>query len=97
MPFRFHPLYSIRLFLSLPPSRNSDPGLNSRLFSPLPTAVRALLYLSREDFSPFFSATRVELHGCVTVWRIYQNTCFPSLLALLAGFSCYTPVSIISF
>ena len=33
---------------SLPPSRNSDPGSHSRLFSPLPTTVRALPFFYRE-------------------------------------------------
>ena len=30
------------LLFSLPPSRNSDPGSHSRLFSPLSTTVRGL-------------------------------------------------------
>ena len=35
------------------PCRKSNPGSHSRLFSPLPTAVRALHFFSREDFSFF--------------------------------------------
>ena len=33
----------------VPPSRNSDPGSHSRLFSPLPTAVRALHFYREKD------------------------------------------------
>ena len=42
--FLFHFILCIRfsLLFSFPPSRNSDPGSHSRLFSPLPTSVRAL-------------------------------------------------------
>ena len=46
----FHLLY-LPFFFSLPTSRSSDPGSHSRLFSPLPTAIRALPFLSREHFS----------------------------------------------
>ena len=35
------------LLFSLPPSHNSDPGSHSRLFSPLPTTVRALHFIAR--------------------------------------------------
>ena len=41
-------------FYSLPPSRNSDPGSHSRLFSPLPTTVRAL-HFYREKISALSS------------------------------------------
>ena len=41
-------------FFSLPPSRNSDPGSHSRLFSPLPSTVCALL-CSREKISALSS------------------------------------------
>ena len=41
----FHPISYLRpSILSLPPSRNSDPGSHSRLFSPLSTTVRALSF-----------------------------------------------------
>ena len=44
-----HPIYYLRpSFFPLPPSRNSDAGSHSRLFSPLPTTVRAL-HLYREE------------------------------------------------
>ena len=33
--------------------RNSDPGSHSRHYSPLPTTVRAYIFLSREGFSTF--------------------------------------------
>ena len=39
--------------LSLPDSRNSDSGSNSRVFSPFPTTMRCLGYLSHKNFSPF--------------------------------------------
>ena len=44
-------MLSSLLFFCLPPSRNSDPGSHSRLFSPLLRFVPCIL--SREDFSPF--------------------------------------------
>ena len=49
------PFIIFALLFSLPPSRNSDPGSHSRLFSPLPTTVPALRFL-REKISalPFF-------------------------------------------
>ena len=47
-------------FYSLSPSRNSDAGSHSRLFSPLPTTVRAL-HLFRENISALLSSTRAEL------------------------------------
>ena len=46
---------------SFPPSRNSDPGSHSWLFSPFPTTVRAL-HFYREKISALPSSTRrVEL------------------------------------
>ena len=42
--FFFIPFIMFALLFSLPPSRNSDPGSYSRLFSPLVTTVRALHY-----------------------------------------------------
>ena len=42
------------LLFSLPPSSNSDPGSHSRLFSPLPTTVRAL-HFYREKISELSS------------------------------------------
>ena len=52
-------LLSSPLF-SLLPSRNSDPGWHSRLFSPLPITVRALHFIARmcQLFLP--SSTRVD-------------------------------------
>ena len=44
-PFR---LVSSPLFFFLPPSRNSDPRSHSRLFSPLPTTVRALHFIAKK-------------------------------------------------
>ena len=42
------------LLFALPPSRNSDPGSHSRLFSPPTHYGSCLAFLSREDFSSFF-------------------------------------------
>ena len=53
--FLFHPIYIFfALLFSLPPSRNSDPGSHSRLFSPPPHCGSCLAFLSRADFSSFF-------------------------------------------
>ena len=55
--FLFFPISCIifALLFSLPPSRNSDPGSHSRLFS-RPTHYGSCLafFFSREDFSSFF-------------------------------------------
>lgn len=55
--------YSLGLSFSLPPiySRNSNPGSQGRLFSLLPTTVRAFFCFARrvQDLPP--SSTRVEL------------------------------------
>ena len=68
-PLFFLFLFSSRLFffalLSLSPhSRNSDPGPQSRLFSPLPTTVRAFIFIAR----------RVHIHMykrvIVTIWSL---------------------------
>ena len=48
------PLITFALLFSLPPSRNSDPGSHSRLFSPPHTTVRALLF-DREKISALSS------------------------------------------
>ena len=47
-------LLCLSFFFSLPPSRNSDPGSHSRLFSPPLHYGSCLAFLSREDFSSFF-------------------------------------------
>ena len=49
------------LLFSLPPSRNSDPGSHSRLFSPPTHYGSCLAFLPREDFSFLPSLTRVVL------------------------------------
>ena len=48
------PLIIFALLFSLPPSRNSDPGAHSRLFSPFPTKVRAV-HFRREKISALSS------------------------------------------
>ena len=45
-------------FYSLPPSRNSDPGSHSRLFSPPTHYGSCLGFLSRGDFSSFLVDSR---------------------------------------
>ena len=48
------PFVIFALLFSLHPSRNSDPGSNSKLFSPPTHYGSCLAFLSREDFSSFF-------------------------------------------
>ena len=48
------PFTIFALLFSLPPSRNSDPESNSRLFSPPTHYGSCLAFFSREDFSSFF-------------------------------------------
>ena len=51
-----------RTTLALPPSSNSDPGSHSGPSFPLPTTVRAFIFIARriQHFLP--SSTRVELY-----------------------------------
>ena len=66
------PFIIFALLFSLHPSRNSDPGSHSTLFSPLPTTVctvGALPFLSREDPSSFFP--RRLASSCVRLY-FYQ-------------------------
>ena len=51
--FFCHLIYYLRPSFSLPPSRNSDPGSHSRLFSP-PHYGPCLVFLWREGFSLIF-------------------------------------------
>ena len=77
--FSCHLLSSLPFFFdSLPPTLNSasgsDPCMQQRLFSSLPTTVRALHFLSREDFSSFLpSSTRVEWHPYPRCMRSQQK------------------------
>ena len=48
--FFSHPIYDLRPSV-LPPSRYSDPGSHSRLFSPPTHCGSCLAFLSRQDFS----------------------------------------------
>ena len=70
IPFIIFALLSLSLH-----SRNSDPGSQSRLFSPLPTTVRAFIFIARrvQHFLP--SSTRVEF-------------CLPTLLSALGNNWC---------
>ena len=45
--FFFHPIYCPRTTLMLPPSSNLDPESHSGPFSPLPTTVRAFIFIAR--------------------------------------------------
>ena len=69
--FFFRPIYHLRpSFSSLPPSRNSDPGSQSRPFSPPHHYGKCLAFLSRQDFSCFFprrlASIKIEASvGCV--------------------------------
>ena len=58
----FIPFIVFALLFSLPPSRNSDPGSHSILFSPPPHYGSCLAFLSREDFS-FFFPRRLASHA----------------------------------
>ena len=65
------------LLFCLPPSRNSDPGSHSRLFSPPPHYGSCLAFLSREElFLP--SSTRVEL--CLPTLGTLSSWSFSSFL-----------------
>ena len=46
-------IFVFALQFSLPPSRNSDPGSHSRLFSPFPTTVCAFFFIARR-LQPLF-------------------------------------------
>ena len=65
----FLPLFSLL-------GHNSDPGPLSRLFSPLPTTVRAFVFIARSLQSFLPSSTRIDFsasgHG-VCVWPVHSN------------------------
>ena len=56
-----HPICYPRTTLALLPSSNSDPGSHSEPFSPLPTSVRAFIFIARriQHFLP--ASTRVKM------------------------------------
>ena len=62
--FFLHPIYYPRTTLSLPPSgRSSDPRSHSGPSSPLPTAVRAFIFIARRILHVLLPlSTRVQLH-----------------------------------
>ena len=64
-------IYYPRTTLALSPSSNSDPGSHSGPSSPLPTTVRAFIYVARRIRHFLSSSTRVELY-------------LPTLLGVLA-------------
>ena len=51
------PFIMFVLLFSLTPSHNSDPGSQSRLFSPLPTTVRALHFFIARRFKLFLPSS----------------------------------------
>ena len=68
--FSLHPIYYPGTTLALPPSSNSDLGSYSRPFSPVPTTVRAfifIIFMARRTQYFYPSTTRVEL--CVPTLR----------------------------
>ena len=59
------PFIIFALLFFPPPSRNSDPGSRSRLFSPAPHYGSCLAFLSREDFSSFFQRRLASNCACL--------------------------------
>ena len=58
-------LKTFALLFSLPPSRNSDPGSHSRLFSPDTHNGSCLAFLSREDFPAPSSLVDSHASNCM--------------------------------
>ena len=64
--FFFNSFYYRRPSFSLPPSRNSDPGSHSRLFSPIPTTVRALHFYPEEISAlPLVDSRRMRFYNII--------------------------------
>ena len=61
----FYPIYYPRGTLALPPSSNSDPGSHSGPSFPLPTTVRAFIFIAKIIQRFLSSSTRVEF--CVPI------------------------------
>ena len=57
----FYPLYFPSITLALLPTRNSDPRSHSEPSFPLPTTVRAFIFIARIIQQFLSSSTRVEL------------------------------------
>ena len=55
--FLAHPIYII---FALSPTRNSDPGSPSMLFSPLPTTLRGFIFIATRLQPLLPSSTRIE-------------------------------------
>ena len=104
--------YSIPFFvfalLLLSPSRNSDPGSHSRLFSPPPLQFVRSIFIAREDFSSFLPR-RLASNSLLTHARRSQQllvpfvskshlggirTHRPTLLILMVAFEGYIPLLI---
>ena len=75
-----HPIYYLRPSFSLPPSCNSNPGSQSRLFSPPPLYGSCLAFLLGEDFSSqdFQLSSLVDSRRIVLThaWRSQQFNCW---------------------
>ena len=94
IPFIIFALLSLSLH-----SRNSDPGSQSRLFSPLPTTVRAFIFIARrvQHFLP--SSTRVEFCLPTLLSALGNNWCLSRKKALCACVGVRTrdfPISVVS-
>ena len=61
--FSLHPIFYPRTTFTLPSSSNPDPGSHSGPSPPLPTTVRAFIFISRRIQNILRSSTRVELWG----------------------------------
>ena len=65
-----HPFYNFRTFpFSFVPRRNSDLGSLSRLFSPLPTTVRAYIFIAGTVWLFLPSSTRIKLSRTIYLSR----------------------------
>ena len=60
---------------SLPLRSNSDPGSHSGPSPPLPTTIRAFIFIAMITFQHFLpSSTRVKLWNIITVQQYYYST-----------------------
>ena len=62
------PFIIFAFLFSLPPSRNSDPGSQSRLFSPPPHYGSCLAFLTREGLNTFFPRPLASNCGILTLY-----------------------------
>ena len=81
--FFLHPIHYPCTTLALPPSSNSDAGSPSGPSSPLPTTVRAFIFIASriQHFLP--SSTRVELYLPTHAARRSQQLILPFCFSIL--------------